>query len=64
MQKLATMAQGYFWHVGDQSVIEQITKSSQCNLDFGGKNLVFKLSSISWIFSCVAFMAFCLERYL
>ena len=64
LEKLASMADGYFWQVGDQAVIEQITKLAQNNLEFGGNNLVIKLSSISWIFSCVAFMAFCLERYL
>jgi hypothetical protein len=64
LEKLASMANGYFWQVGDQSVIEQITKLAQADLEFAGNNLVYKLSSISWIFSCVAFMAFCLERYL
>jgi hypothetical protein len=64
LEKLASMANGYFWQVGDQAVIEQITKFAQADLEFAGNNLVYKLSSISWIFSCVAFMAFCLERYL
>ncbi len=64
LQKLASMANGYFWQVGDQAVIQQISKLSQKDLGFADNNLVYKLSSISWIFSCVAFMAFCLERYL
>ena len=64
LEKLASRADGYFWQVGDQAVIEQITKLAQADLEFAGENLVYKLSSISWIFSCVAFMAFCLERYL
>jgi hypothetical protein len=64
LEKLASMANGYFWQVGDQAVIEQITKLAHSNLELGGNNLVYKLSSISWIFSCIGFMAFCLERYL
>lgn len=64
LQKLSSQANGCFWYIGDQSIIEQITKFEQNNLEVCDKNLVSKLSSISWIFSCIAFMAFCLERYL